>query len=194
MWLFDLLRIAFWWLDLAIAAGVTLGVVVAGRRSWRGRWVQKLFWLGVVIGLTWEVPLFLSTTFADDPVIVMLSPPPIHPLGLIVAHSLWDGGLFLAGVALVGWTCPRPILRRFRWRELGVLMLWGQLSALAVEIGGVSNDAWSYVAGFAANPTLFYVAGHPITALPQLIWLLAPVVFYLVALRVTARARTNDPR
>jgi hypothetical protein len=182
--LFDLLKTWFWWLDLAIATWVTLWVVVFCRGTPRRRWIRRLFWLGAAIGLTWEVPLFLSTTFAGSPVIVMLSSPPIHPLGLIVAHALWDGGLFLAGVALIGLTCPRPILTRFRWRELGVLLLWGQLSELTVELGGVTNEAWSYVAGFPFNPTLFHVAGHPITLMPQLIWFAAPLVFYLTALRM----------
>ena len=182
--MFGLLKTYFWWLDLAIAAGVTLWVVLGCRGTPRGRWIQKLFWLGAAIGLTWEVPLFLSTTFARDPVLVMLSEPPIPPLGLIVAHSLWDGGLFLAGVALIGLVCPPPILRRFSWRELGMLLVWGQLSELAVELGGVTNEAWCYVAGFPFNPTLFHVAGHPITLMPQLIWFAAPVAFYLAALGI----------
>lgn len=181
----ELFEAAFWWLDLAIAAGVTLWVLLSCRGSDRGRWIQKLFWLGAAIGLTWEVPLFLSNTFARDPVLEMLRQPPIHPLGLIVAHSLWDGGLFLAGVALIGLTCPRPILARFSWRELGVLLLWGQLSELAVEFGGITGNAWSYVAGFPFNPTLFEVAGHPITLMPQLIWFAAPIAFYLAALRIS---------
>jgi hypothetical protein len=185
--MFSLLQASFWYLDLAIAAGVTAWVVLACRGTARGKWIQGMFWLGAVIGLTWEVPLFVSTTVADEPVLLMLRPPPIHPLGMIVAHSLWDGGLFLAGLALVGLACPRPILRRFSWRELGVLVLWGQGSELLVELGGVKNEAWSYAGDKAWNPVLLEVSGHPITLMPQLIWLAAPIVFYLVALRLTAR-------
>ncbi len=180
----DLFQAAFWWLDLAIATGATLWVVLFCRGTPRGRWIQRLFWLGVAIGTTWEVPLFLSNTFARDPVLVMLSDPPIHPLGLIVAHSLWDGGLFLAGVALISLTCPGPILTRFSWRELGMLLLWGQLSELLVEFGGITGHAWSYAGGIPFNPTLFQVAGHPITLMPQLIWFAAPIAFYLAALRL----------
>ncbi len=186
--LFSLFQSAFWWLDLAVAVGVTLWVVAGCRGMGRPRWVQRMFWLGVAVGLTWEVPLFISTTVAEEPVLLMLRPPPIHPLGMIVAHSLWDGGLFLAGLALVGLACPRPILRRFSWRELGVLLAWGQGSELLVELGGVTNEAWSYAGDKAWNPVLFEVAGHPITLMPQLIWFAAPIVFYLVALRLTARA------
>jgi len=186
--MFTLLKTCFWWLDLAIALGVTaFAVLCRGARPW-GPFVHRLFWLGVLVGLTWEVPIFLSAVFADRPVITLLSQPPIPPLGLIVAHSLWDGGLFLAGVALVWAACPRPVLAAFRWRELGVLLLWGQLSEFAVEIGGVTNDAWTYAGDIPWNPVLFHVAGHPITLMPQLIWFAAPIVYYLIALRV-ARPR-----
>ena len=181
---FTLLRTCFWWIDLAIAVGVTAFVVLGCRATPRGRFVRRLFWLGVGIGLTWEVPIFLSGTFADQPVIVFLREPPFPPLVFLVLHSLWDGGLFLAGVLLIWLGSPRPILQRFSVRELAILMVWGQLSEFAVEIGGVTNNAWSYVGDLAWNPVLFHVAGHPITLLPQLIWFAAPIVYYLVAIRI----------
>jgi len=186
--MFGLLKICFWWLDLAIAVGVT-AFAVLGRQRWAsGPFVHRLFWLGVAVGLTWEVPIFLSAVFAEHPVITLLSAPPVPPLALIVAHSLWDGGLFLAGVALIWAACPRPVLVAFRWRELAVLLLWGQVSELAVEIGGVTNDAWTYAGDIAWNPVLFHVAGHPITLVPQLIWFAAPIVYYLIAIRIARPA------
>lgn len=181
--MFSLLRTYFWWIDLAIALSVTTVVVVRSRATARGRFVGRLFWLGVAIGLTWEVPIFLSAIFANTPVLTFLRPPPLHPLVFMVAHALWDGGLFLAGAAIVFAVGPRPIFRSFRWGELAILTLWGQLSELAVEIGGSTNDAWVYVADKPWNPVLFYVGGHPITLVPQLIWLAAPLVFYLLAIR-----------
>jgi len=185
--LFDLLEIWFWRLDLAIATAVTASVLFFARGTPTGRWIQKLFWLGCAVGLTWEVPLFLSATFADNPVLLVFSSPPVPPLALIVFHSLWDGGLFLAGVLLVWWACPRPIFQRFSWRELLVLILWGQGSELLVEVGGVTNNAWGYSGELAWNPTLFHLEGHPITLLPQLIWLAAPIVYYLLVLRFIRR-------
>lgn len=150
--------------------------------------VIRLFWLGVVIGLAWEAPLFVSAIFAENPVVGFLREPPVHPVVFMVAHAFWDGGLFLLGLALVGAGCARPVLVRFRWAELAVLVVWGQASALAVEVVSVLNRGWFYHAGHAWNPVLFHVEGHPITLLPQLIWLAAPVVYYLSALRLTQRA------
>jgi hypothetical protein len=187
--LFDLLETYFWWLDLAVAISVTLVAGVACRFWSRGRSIHRLFWLGVAVGLTWEVPIFLSAVFAETPVIVLHSQPPVPPITLIVFHSLWDGGLFLGGVALVWALGPRPIFARFSVRELVVLLLWGQVSEFAVEIGGVTNDAWGYVGTHAWNPVLFHIQDHPITLVPQLIWFAAPIVYYLLALRLENRRR-----
>jgi hypothetical protein len=76
------------------------------------------------------------------------------------------------------------VLAIFRWRELAVLVLWGQSSELAVEVVSVLNRGWVYSEAHSWNPVLFTVAGHPITIIPQLIWLAAPVAYYLGALRL----------
>jgi hypothetical protein len=180
------LQAAFYWADLAVAAGLLLLVQYRARRGGRRRRRERrLFWLGSAIGLLWEVPLFLSALYAADPALLFLRRPPLHPLLFMLAHALWDGGLFLVGVALLR---RRDALEGgFRWRELGVLLLWGQLSALLVELSSVSNRAWVYAADRAWNPVLLHCAGEPLTLLPQLIWALAPLLFYGLALRLAAR-------
>ncbi len=182
--LFDLLETYFWWLDLAVAVSVTAIAGVACRFWPPGRAIHRWFWLGVAVGLTWEVPIFISAVFAETPVIELHSQPPVPPIALIVFHSLWDGGLFLGGIALVWLVGPRPVFVRWSWRELAVFLVWGQLSEFAVEIGGVTNNAWGYVGDLAWNPVLFRIDGHPITLMPQLIWFAAPIVYYLLALRL----------
>jgi len=156
--------------------------------------VVRLFWLGVVIGLTWEVPIFISASFATNPIIDFVREPPLHPLVFMIAHAFWDGGLFLAGLALVQALSARPVLSAFRWRELVVLTLWGQTSALAVEVVSVVNDAWVYDGDRPWNPVLFSVSGHPITALPQIVWLVAPVAYYLAASLLVRRWRAAHRR
>lgn len=182
--MFTILETYFYWIDMAVALGVTAFVVFGCRDTPQGRFLRRLFWLGVAVGLTWEIPIFLSGVYANAPVIRFLREPPFHPLVFMILHALWDGGLFLAGVACVWLLLPRPILQSFRWSELGVLLLWGQLSELAVEIGGVTNNAWVYAGDKAWNPVLFHVDGHPITLVPQLMWVAGPVVYYLLALRL----------
>ena len=79
-------------------------------------------------------------------------------------------------------------LQRFRWAELGVFALWGQASELLVEITSVTGGLWAYVGTHPWNPVLFQWRGHPITLLPQLIWLAAPVAYYLLAVRLVRRS------
>jgi len=185
---FAILETHFFTIDLLVGFSLPAYLHLRNRsRSDAGRIIQ-LFWLGVAIGLTWEIPIFLSAIFATDPIVGFLREPPLHPIVFMVAHAFWDGGLFLLGLTLVQALCARPVLAGFRWPEIAVLILWGQVSELAVEVISVLNQGWFYHGGHAWNPVLFHVAGHPITLVPQLIWLAAPVVYYLSALRLTRHA------
>jgi hypothetical protein len=179
----------YWGLDLAIGFGLPVVVHLAHRAGALSARSVRLFWLGAALGLIWEVPIFLfSATSVCSPAIC---PPtivwpdglPAHWGLLLAAHTLWDGGLFLAGAGMLRWL-GRPVLSKFRWRELALLLAWGQLSALLVEFSAISNDAWAYVEGHAWNPTWAHVGGLPLTVLPQIIWLVAPLAFTLLAPRV----------
>jgi hypothetical protein len=172
----------FYAIDLIVGFSLPVYIHVSNRSRADGAGIIRLFWLGVAIGLTWEVPIFLSALLATDPVVGFISEPPLHLLIFMVAHSLWDGGIFLAGVAVVQALCSGPILTKFRWQELAIFILWGQVTALAVEAVSVLNQGWVYSDAHAWNPVLFFFAGHPITILPQLIWLAAPVAYYLCIL------------
>ena len=194
----EILETHFFTIDLLVGFSLPVYIHLRHRSGSDGAGVIRLFWLGVAIGLTWEIPIFLSAVFAANPVVGFLREPPLHPFVFMVAHAFWDGGLFLAGLALVRALCRHPVLTSFRWPELAVLILWGQASELAVEIVSVLNQGWVYDGGQAWNPVLFQVAGHPITAVPQLIWLAAPVAYYFCALSLVRHAPTArhplDPR
>ena len=173
----------FYWIDLAIGFSAPAAVLFLYALKKIERYTVALFWIGAVLGLTWEVPIFLlSVPRAAHPVITYIQPQPVHYLFFLVAHTLWDGGLFLVGVWLVKKLCRPPHFARFRLCELGILLVYGQVSELIVELTSITNRGWAYVAGYWYNPVLFPVGGYRITLLPQLIWLASPVVFYFAAL------------
>ena len=173
----------FYWIDLAIGFSAPMVVLFLYAVKKIGRYTVALFWIGAVLGLTWEVPIFLlSVPPTAHPVITYIRPQPVHYLFFLAAHTLWDGGLFLIGVWLVRKLCRPPHFAGFRLSELGILIVYGQVSELIVELTSITNGGWAYVAGYRYNPVLFPVGRYHITLLPQLIWLAAPVVFYFAAL------------
>ena len=176
---------AYYCLDLLVGFGSPVLLYLLCRRGTVGRADWRLFWLGAAIGLSWEIPIFLLSKLGPVRIIFWVTPPPVNFLVLMVSHTLWDGALFLTGVWLVRRCCAAPVLTRFSWVELAVLVAWGQLTALAVELSSITADAWVYVEGYRWNPTLFRVDGDPITLLMQPIWLVATVVFYAAALRMS---------
>jgi hypothetical protein len=182
---------AFYGFDLAVGLSLPVYIHLRNRSREDGAGLIRLFWLGVAIGLTWEVPIFLSAVFASHPIVGFIHEPPLHPIVFMVAHAFWDGGIFLVGVALVAALCAKPLFARFRWQELAVLIVWGQASELAVESISVLNQAWVYSGEHPWNPVLFHLKGHPLTLVPQLIWLAAPVAYYLCVLGLSRRASTR---
>jgi hypothetical protein len=184
----DLLKNNFYWIDFSIGTAIPLVVLGLRLRGRISRFVWRLFWLGTALGLTWELPLSLLNAYsATHPAARFIQPLPTHFSVLIVLHSFWDGGLFLVGVWLAAKSYPGRWFERFRLGELLVLLLWGQASELAVELLSTFNHGWAYIP-YWWNPSLFRFSGSDITLLPQLIWLAAPVVFYLIALRLKPKS------
>jgi len=170
----------YYWLDLTIGFGLPFLLYLHPCRS--ARRDRRLFWLGAALGLSWEIPVFLLSAFSTKPIIVWLRPLPCHFSVFLISHTLWDGMIFLVGLRLAGLFVNNP-LGRFRWIELLVLIAWGQMTALLVEISSVLNDAWVYREGYRWNPTWLHFEAGPITALMQIVWFVAPFGYYLIALK-----------
>jgi len=181
--LIGLFRANFYLIDFSvgiIAPVLVYGLVRLGRLD---RYFWRLFWVGFAIGLCWEVPMQVLNQLGPGLAVhAYVREPPVPFIVIIILHSSWDGGLFLLGVGLARLILRRPALARFNPAELVIYILWGQASELWVELTATYGGAWHYVPR-SWNPALFTFNSQPITLLPQLIWLAAPIVFYLIALK-----------
>ena len=135
-------------------------------------WV--LFCIGIILGLCWEAPMCI---------IPAPFPTPFSVIAIMITASIWDGGLFLLGYWFVKIICKEPHFDKFNWKELVVLLFYGQASSFIVEMIAVASGGWEYEVT-TWNPLLFKFFGGNITLLPQLIWFVAPIVFYLIALKL----------
>lgn len=171
-------------LDLMIGFGSAVILFLCLKKRAVDRVLWNLYCLGAAIGLLWEIPIFvLSAGKSNMPLIVWKTQLPA-PIGIfIVAHTLWDGLLFLLGVCLIFKINPDTRLDAFKWKELSAFIVWGEISALLVEVSSTLNNGWSYLE-YSWNPVLFKIKGQNITALPQIIWFFAPVFFYCIMTRM----------
>jgi len=187
----EFLRTHFFWIDLVIGFSFPAFFYFLYKTGNIERWVWTFFWVGVGFGLLWEIPIFLlSTENATYPIIRYLQPLPVHYLIVMVCHALWDGGLFLMGIGLVFVFVFSPsALRRFSWKELAIFVVWGQLSALSVELLGIFNDGWAYIPGYWWNPTLFQVKQQSLTLFILFVWFAASILYYLILLRFHQKKR-----
>ena len=180
----------FYWIDLVIAISIPVLFIClfATRRISKFSWI--MFWVGCAIGSLWELPFFfIGPVFLADPLYVLKAPIP-YPLFLLhFVHCFWDGGIFMVGSLLVRKLCRPPNFGRFRWWELLVLLVWGGLQELAVELMSAGSSGWAFVPHWW-NPVMFEFNGADITLIPQLIWVIAPVAFYLLAVKVCKVIRT----
>jgi len=179
-------------LDTAAALAIPAAVFVLYRKRLVSRASWYMYWAGVLTGSSWETGFyFVGPERSPDPFFVRNAEFPLPNVLLHLLHTLWDGGLFLAGVGLVRLLCKRPALERFRVRELAVMAAWGQAQELAVELAGSGGGLWEYRPRWW-NPVLFSFRGHNITLAPQAVWLAASFVFYLFALGINRRLPEVD--
>ena len=103
----DMLRENFYVIDFAIGAAIPVTVMALYASKRLSEFTWKLFLTGTLIGLTWEIPLSTLDGLGIVDIFRFMTPPPAHFIVIIISHSFWDGGLFLAGV----WPCHHSLPR-----------------------------------------------------------------------------------
>lgn len=170
--------------DMAVGTAVLVGGV--GLLAARLIALREFLFLalGFLIGMTFEQ--FLS--FMGPGFISFEMEFPVPRAAIYVCHSLWDGGLFMGGYLSVWLLTRKPrgeICTAFDWRELAIMVAWGFLSSIVIEVIG-NGIIWEYQQ-VAWNPVWLTIAGQGYTIFIQLVWLVAPVIFYFGCLKISRR-------
>ncbi len=170
--------------DFTVAIALLIGFVLASKNSWISSEYYTLFWIGCLIGATWEFTfLFLGDEFLHS---VKVWPYGLSAWPRKLSHSIWDGGIFMVGIYFCEKYLKGPLFKSFNKNELFIMLLWGICQELLVEYL-FNGRVWIYEP-LPWNPIIipllpgsaFLSPGY--TLVPQAIWVVAPIIFYSICL------------
>lgn len=141
-------------------------------------WVISFF-----IALTWEVGnLIIGDKFLQikDPDVKKYVPGPIYA----ISHAIQDTALFMIGV-LIAYNLlgkDTKIFCEYNYLVLLIFIIWGFLQEFFVELA-FNGKIWEYIPS-KYNPTVWSNNNINYTLVPYLIWIIAPIIFWLVVVQV----------
>jgi len=172
--------------DFTVATALVIGFYFAYKNNRISSEYYTLFWIGCLIGSTWEFTfLFLGPEFLHS---VKEWPYGLGGWPRKLSHSIWDGGLFMVGIYFCERFLSDPLFRSFNKKELGIMLSWGIFQELLVEYL-FNGRVWIYEP-LPWNPIIISVlpGSAPLspgyTLIPQAVWIIAPILFYFTCLRI----------
>ena len=178
--------------DFTVATALVIRFYFAHKNNRISSEYYTLFWIGCLIGSTWEFTfLFLGPEFLHS---VKEWPYGLGGWPRKLSHSIWDGGLFMVGIFFCERFLSDPLFRSFNRKELGIMLSWGIFQELLVEYL-FNGRVWIYEP-LPWNPIIISVlpGSAPLspgyTLIPQAVWIIAPILFYFTCLRIM---KTKSP-
>ena len=142
--------------------------------------IITLFIIGICVGLTWEIPFALA---GDSFHLILVDWPIDLPLVRNINYAFLDSLIFLIGIFLCNTILKSDsYLYTFNSNALLIMIVWGSISEFLVDLN-CSGKLWVFLENWY-NPVFITINGNNLTILPQLIWLVAPIVYYFAVLRI----------
>jgi hypothetical protein len=105
-----------------------------------------------------------------------------------IAYSFIDGLIFIIGVYLSKLILKNSdFLYKFNSNALVIMILWGSFSEFLVDLNG-NGKLWLFIDNWY-NPVFVTINGNGLTIIPQLIWFIAPIVYYLSILKYLSNTK-----
>ena len=143
----------------------------------------NLYFLGVFVGLSWEIPFALAGKSFH---LILIDWPIDLPLVRNITYSFIDGLIFIVGVFLAKkFLKTNDFLYRFNSKALFIMIFWGSFSEFLVDLNG-SGKLWLFIENWY-NPVFITINGNGLTIIPQLIWFVAPIVYYFLILKFQSK-------
>ena len=128
----------------------------------------KLYFFGVLVGLTWEIPFALAgKTFH----LILIDWPINLPLVRNISYSFIDGLIFIVGIFLAkAFLKNKEFLYTFNSTALLIMIIWGSISEFLVDLNG-NGKLWLFIDNWY-NPVFITINGNGLTIIPQLLSLI----------------------
>ena len=93
-----------------------------------------LYFLGVLVGLTWEIPFALAGKSFH---LILIDWPIDLPLVRNITYSFIDGLIFIVGILLAKvFLKNKNFLYKFDAKALSIMIIWGSVSEFLVDLNG----------------------------------------------------------
>lgn len=176
------------WTAFIIAHITPLAFIALYYFKYISKKVFSLYFIGVLVGLTWEIPFSLAGKSFH---LILIDWPIDLPLVRNIAYSFIDGLIFIIGVYLSKLTLKNSdFLYKFNSNALVIMILWGSFSEFLVDLNG-NGKLWLFIDNWY-NPVFVTINGNGLTAIPQLIWFVAPIVYYLSILKYLSNTKIGN--
>ena len=94
--------------------------------------------------------------------------------------------IFLAGVFLTkAFLKNKQFLYNYNSTALFIMILWGGFSEFLVDLNG-NGKLWLFIENWY-NPVFITINDNSLTIIPQLIWFVAPILYYLSILKFQSK-------
>ena len=143
----------------------------------------NLYFLGVLVGLSWEIPFALAGKSFH---LILIDWQIDFPLVRNITYSFIDGLIFIVGVLLAkAYLKNKHFLYKFNSTALLIMIIWGSFSEFLVDLNG-NGKLWLFLENWY-NPVFITINDNGLTIIPQLIWFIAPIVYYLTVLKYLSK-------
>ena len=111
-----------------------------------------LYFLGVLVGLTWEIPFALAGKSFH---LILIDWPIDLPLVRNITYSFIDGLIFIVGILLAKvFLKNKNFLYEFDAKALSIMIIWGSVSEFLVDLNG-NGKLWLFIDNWY-NPVYYY--------------------------------------
>ena len=171
------------WVAFIVGNSAPLFFIVLYKTKKISRELFNLYFLGVLLGLTWEIPFALA---GESFHLILIDWPIDLPLVRNITYSFIDGLIFLAGVFLSkAFLKKKQFLYNYNSTALLIMILWGSFSEFFVDLNG-NGKLWLFIENWY-NPVFITINDNSLTIIPQLIWFVAPILYYFTVLKCLSK-------